>query len=321
MPGAESSPRSAVAVADELSRLLFHDRRLAAGYSVERVECSRMFEITLGDGTRRFTVWLEPAIAGGPSYRATRLFLVGHEGDLPDGGRLALDALVDRLRARERTIPELTYARFFLETSGPRYHPAMPPLEWLAVLAGLRPACRQVVSRAILPTAQSLARDLGLTVLAQPVADERFQARLEGDTLLFVAQSPAQAQTVAETDLVLLPGTSDERARETVRAQGEALGYPACCIERFQAHHTEPNDALRRLALAATPPGRFEPLLNNLDFRWSLVSHFVCRYDCGPSLAYARALHAQVRARSPAIAKAIERFLVLTTERLFTLEG
>jgi hypothetical protein len=86
---------------------------------------------------------------------------------------------------------------------------------------------------------------------------------------------------------------TSERGRQVtadqVRAVGVALGYPACCIDAFLGQHQRTNAEMRFAALRRTT-GPASLLLNDLLDRGALVSHMVCRYDCPPSLLYARAL-------------------------------
>jgi hypothetical protein len=89
------------------------------------------------------------------------------------------------------------------------------------------------------------------------------------------------------------------RATAIERALGLALGYPACCTDAFLQQRKLPNDTIRFHLLARTGERAAAPL-NDVDETRAVVSHFVCRYDCAPSLRYAEALLTELGRLDPA---------------------
>jgi hypothetical protein len=132
-----------------------------------------------------------------------------------------------------------------------------------------------------------------------------------GRAILYVARDEATARALAETEARSMEAS--DASLDAHRELGRLLGYPACCVEAFVARlargalaegvaedHVAVEDALARsrivrAGLNATP----------LDFGPALVSHYVCRFDCPQSLAYAEAVHAELERRAPAVARAV----------------
>jgi hypothetical protein len=157
-----------------------------------------------------------------------------------------------------------------------------PEIEWVAVLAGAKPACRQLVSAA---DAESLVREAaarGLCALrlsaAARVSRWTTGAPAGRDTLIYVARTEADAAAARAAERSIHGG--NPRGGWEL---GRALGYPECCIDFFESRREWPNPRLRFAALAATT-GRVDHRLCNLDGSDALIAHFPCRYDCAPSI-------------------------------------
>lgn len=164
----------------------------------------------------------------------------------------------------------------------------------LAVAEGVRPAGRAVVDPADLPEQVALIRQAGLVheVVEDPPPD-RDRAR-SGDVHVFFARDLEAARRVADIERSFVRaerGPTPMGPAAFAREMGRALGYPECCIEAFVA--SGPNattDDLHRQAHARSHAFRWP--LNCLDpaSPFPLIPHVPCRFDCGPSLAMARAV-------------------------------
>jgi hypothetical protein len=95
---------------------------------------------------------------------------------------------------------------------------------------------------------------------------------------------------------------------EHVRALGAALGYPPCCIEAFIPIRDLSNAEIRFHAVRDTGASASWLLNQAIDGR-VLVAYAMCRCDCAPSIAYARALLHESAKRDPSAAAELERVL------------
>lgn len=275
------------------------------GYAVHAIAFGRTVEITLAKGGDSFVVWLRRWDPETPHYCRTGALGIGHRGDPPDRlGYQVLDALRAALQAWETTLPERAETHLFDPVSASRSGPASS-LEWLAVAAGLKPASRTVVPpHDVAPlVAQARARGLracvtdGAAFVAGFCSDA---VDLRRSTLLYVGRSASAAAAAADAERAMIEwcGHGARATEDQVRALGSALGYPPCCIEAFLIVRESSPAAIRFAALQRTPGGA-SWLLNDFFDERAIVSHAACRYDCAPSIAYARALIAVLAADDP----------------------
>jgi hypothetical protein len=186
--------------------------------------------------------------------------------------------------------------------------------EWVALCAGVKPALRLWRPRAAVAAAAAAATRRGFATV---VAD-----RDDATAILYVARDagggpgPARrrgdgaARTAGRLDARLRP-------RSPHLALGQALGYPRCCVEAYLARLARGVDRLpsgRRAhedhvaaATAAAASARLDPRCNVFDAEHThgWLSHYPCRFDCGPSIAYADRVAAALTALAPAAAAAL----------------
>jgi hypothetical protein len=110
-------------------------------------------------------------------------------------------------------------------------------------------------------------------------------------TLVHLGRTEQASALAAEAERTMIEACArgDHVSPSQVRALGAALGYPPCCIEAFIPMRDLPMAAIRFHALERTMASA-EALLNNVVESRALISHSLCRYDCGSSLRYARSL-------------------------------
>jgi hypothetical protein len=265
--------------------------------------------------------WLRPRATGGAAYRTTEHFLIGHEGDALDPAALRLLAdLHDDVVRREGSLPAALLAALRESRSAARSELPMP-IEWLAVRAGAKPAARSVPSGAAVGDQLAAAAERhGLRALAVE-ASEYLADFATGDavgcrTIVYVgATSDAVAAArAAEAAMIAAVARGEPVTPALNAALGRALGYPECCIAAFAPRCDLPNAALRFEALRATGATAFA-LLNDVDPERTLISHFVCRYDCAASLRYARRVLDAVAAvdapRAQRLSRALASVLIL----------
>lgn len=200
----------------------------------------------------------------------------------------------------------------------------------LAVAEGVRPAGRVAVDPADLAGQVALIREVGLAheVVEDPPQDQD-RARA-GEVHVFFARDPAMARRVADLERAFVRaerGPDAMGAAAFAREMGRALGYPECCIEAFVAAGPgATTDDLHRQAHARS--GAFWWPLNVLDScsAYHLIPHIPCRFDCGPSLVMAQAVHARLDRLFPGLGGAVEvqlkrPVLVLGRGRAVVLTG
>jgi hypothetical protein len=240
--------------------------------------------------------WIRLRAAGGGAYRTTDHFLLGHEGSSLDAAALRLiDELHGEIVRREGMLPEPLREAIRAAATASRTELPMP-IEWLAVRAGVKPATRQVPGAAADGqdlVAVAARHGLHTVVVEAPeyLADFSTGVGTGCRTIFYVGATPeaAQAAVDAERAMIAAVGREAPVTRRLNEALGRALGYPECCIDAFLPRCDVPNAVLRFEALRRTGASAFA-LLNDVDPRRALISHFVCRYDCAASLQYARAV-------------------------------
>ncbi len=259
--------------------------------------------------------WIRLRAAGGGAYRTTAHFLVGHTGNSLDRAALELlDELHGEIVRREGTLPPPLRAAMGDHAAAARTDLPIP-IDWLAVRAGVKPAVRQVPGgTAVGNELVAAARRQGLHAITVE-APEYLVDFATGDaagcrTILYVGATPAAVRAAADAERAMITavGRGEPVTATLNTALGRALGYPECCIASFGPRCDLPNAALRFEALRRTGASAFA-LLNDLEPRRSLVSHFVCRYDCAASLRYARAVLDAVAGVDATRAKELSRSL------------
>ena len=275
-------------------RNAIREQAAASGYRLVGVVQGHVVEATLEKNGSRFVLWFEPRRDQTPSYKRTARLQIGYRGEPPDRmGYALIDSLCADIESWERSLPERAHLSLF---ASPTINHA--DLELLAVTAGLKPACRQITTPSAVDhlVRDVRARDLHAHVTEAAAYVAKFRAGVgSGQTLLVhVGRTAHAAAAAAEAERRVI-----DAARRWVRSSvherslGAALGYPPCCIDAYLRVRKRPNAEIRFHALRRTR-GRAAALLNDLDGERSLLSHFVCRYDCPPSLQYARALLEQL---------------------------
>ncbi len=286
---------------------------VSAGHDAIRLATSR-------DGAS-VDAWLRPRAVGGGAYRTTAHFLLGHEGSALDAAGLRLlDELHAAILRREADLPAA-----LLATLGER--PPTPgsalPIDWLAVRAGVKPAARSVLRGAGMEDLIASAERQGLHAIPVDAAVYLTDFATGGaagcDTILYVGATPAAAGAAVDAERAMMAAVArGAPVSATLNAAlGRALGYPQCCIDFFAPRCDLPNARLRFEALRRTG-GSALALLNDLDPVRSLVSHFVCRYDCETSRRYARtvldAMGESDPARAEELSRALEGLVILFRE-------
>ncbi|MBK9030457.1 MAG: hypothetical protein IPL61_03800 [Myxococcales bacterium] len=181
------------------------------------------------------------------------------------------------------------------------------PPEWLALVAGLKPALRlqRAPRRALAEAAAARRRGFAVELTALP-----------DRTIVYIAATPAAARALRALEAQALPG---QPARAEVsfdpaphRGLGAALGFPTCCVEAFVARIARGADVLASGARAhedfiaaseaATRSRRLDARANVFarDHVSGWLSHVPCAFDCAPSLAYADRVIAAYRAHDRA---------------------
>ena len=177
------------------------------------------------------------------------------------------------------------------------------PPEWLALVAGVKPALRiQREPRRALSEAAA-ARRRGFAVEVVELTDR---------AIVYVAATPAAARALRDFEAAALPGqptrvdVSFDPAPHV--ALGAALGFPSCCVDAFIARiargadvdadgrhaHEDHLAAAAALARSARVDARANVFARDRTGGW--ISHVPCAFDCAPSLAYADRVIAAYRA-------------------------
>lgn len=141
------------------------------------------------------------------------------------------------------------------------------------------------------------------------------EARVE----LYIARDPATALLAARLQTEGDPSAS-------LRAIGELMGYPRCCVEAFAAQTSRSNNTRNRYATAARTgeDGAWPWELNNLHTL--LIPCYPCSYACGAARALAASALSAMDAAHPGARRAIgERLarpaLYFDHERQIVLHG
>jgi hypothetical protein len=192
------------------------------------------------------------------------------------------------------------------------------PPEWLALVAGLKPALRLQRDPRRAQAAATAARRRGFAVelvaLLDAATDDR--AGSSRRAIVYVAATASAARALRELEAQALPGEPARIDRPfdpaPHRGLGAALGFPPCCVEAFVARIARGADVLARggrahedfiaASEAAARSRRLDARANVFarDRAPGWLSHVPCAFDCAPSLAYADRVIAAYRAHDPA---------------------
>lgn len=333
----ESSATRPAGWPTSLAAFLLHDARpgdrLPWGPRLDAVHAETdSIRLVIARDDVSVAAWIRLRAAGGGAYRTTAHFLVGHEGESLDAAALHLLAeLHGEIVRREGMLPAPLLEAMRAGAAAPRTDLPMP-IEWLAVRAGVKPAARQVPGgETVGHELVAAARRQGLHAIAVEASDFLADFATDGAlgcrTIVYVGATPeaARAAVDAEGAMIAAVGRHELVTAALTAALGHALGYPECCVASFVPRCDVPNATLRFEALRRTGPLAFA-LLNDVDPRCVLVSHFVCRYDCAASLRYARAVLAAVAdvdaAKADELSRSLESVVLLFREGgVMRLEG
>lgn len=203
-------------------------------------------------------------------------------------------------------------------TGEPRRGTAQIDTEWLAFVAGIKPALRRTADPGHASAAEARLVGQG-AVVVRAHAEVRFGGGPQ--VILYAAKTQEAAEALRSVEARILPGVdgndrvpADERLARH-REVGERLGFPPCCVEAFAQRFVRGEDSVggggpRGLAedyVAARDAWlpRADARLNHLLFaaRMQLVGFYPCRYDCALAIVYAnRVLRAVRRAHGEAAA-------------------
>jgi hypothetical protein len=332
-------PETAVeAVARGLFGTLPVGADLGYGYVLKDITAAAVIRLTAEKGATPLRMWVCPAKHDVPSYRASKRFRIGYEGDAPEPDALrVVDRVVAEIARNEAKIPDATYRNYDAGIGLPLGlagdFGGLGDLQWLGVRAGLKPACRQMFGGAMLQRVIARAQAAGLHIECLPAA-EYLAAWTErdvdsGDTLTFIGATAEAAKAALEAERSLARTTLevrhcegrrplrrfilDRRSRRCDRALGRALGYPSCCV-KFFVPRVEYTAADLVFAALERTDGPASSLLNNIDLSRALIPHYVCRYTCAASMKYAQALlHELERVDAPgaqALANSLRGLLI-----------
>jgi hypothetical protein len=227
------------------------------------------------------------------------------------------------------------------------------PVNFVAVLAGLKPVMDDWVPKADLGRYEQMCRDRGLylaanTQFASLAEEGRIEPVVGAQTLTTTRAEarPLSHDAVAASVHVFVGADRDvvDRTRWSgwypLVAGGRAsskpwidhfwfglgLGYPRCCIEAFAASNnwTVNNMPYQSWRATARPSMLCNSTMRFSGLTWS--AHLPCRYDCGPSAAAAGRVRAAVGAHCPALARYIDTLaarpcLVLNEWEAFAFTG
>jgi hypothetical protein len=188
-------------------------------------------------------------------------------------------------------------------------------VEWLAFSAGLKPAVRRTADPARADEIVARFAREGAVVLR---ASRTAVLGGREQVVLYAARSHDLAAALRDAESSVLPGHAPEGdALAAHRAVGNALGFPACCVEAFCARLVRGVDRLvdgglggyaedyvsSRAAWVSAPDARVNPLLMRAGAQ--LVSFYPCRFDCPRAVSLAESVRAVVAARDAGAARAL----------------
>ncbi len=249
-----------------------------------------------------------------PAFARVAGWALGYRGEVPAPMRAGLDALPGLLAARlgddpgsalsEAALAAWPGASIELASGGlPRWPSSLrigPPLAgdlWPfdAETVGLERGLRRLVKREQF-TPEAATRDAAWLRARGFAVSDPGAPDADGRRVIFAARDAASLAEAEALERQLRRG--DGASADAGRRLGEALGYPACCIE---AYARVPARDDRGLAEALLPPlGRsFSPLTVWLLAPLGIVSHTPCALDCPATLTLARALLGGLEAEAP----------------------
>lgn len=227
------------------------------------------------------------------------------------------------------------------------------PVNFVALLAGLKPVMDDWVPKADLGRYEQMCRDRGLQVAANAqfanLADDGRIERVVGCRTLTTTRAQAHplSDDVATASVHVFVG-ADRSVVDRTRWSGWyplvsggrasskpwidhfwfglGLGYPRCCIEAFAASNNwSVNNMPYQSWRATTRPSMLcNSLMRFSGLTWA--AHLPCRYDCPSTATAGEAVRAAVAEHCPALAGYVDSlltrpFLVLNEWEAFAFSG
>jgi hypothetical protein len=211
-------------------------------------------------------------------------------------------------------------ARISLEVQQPavRYTMGSGQADEVALLAGLKPVLRQLLSPA--DAARARARFEGLGLAVEEISTAGTKSARIGSTesshlrTVFVSRDLSRVREAAALEL---------RCDHEL-ALGTLLGYPRCCVEAFvevAAPRRNPAVIVAAWLRTRTQGGRLFPRLNVLDLAvFHYVSWFPCSFACSASHGHADAVARRIAVGGDGRAFVASIDAALAAHRLLVLE-
>jgi hypothetical protein len=210
------------------------------------------------------------------------------------------------------------------------------PVNFVALLAGLKPAMDDWVPKTQLRQYEQMCRDRGLYVAANAqfasLTDDEQIGAVVGSRTLTTTRAAAHplSEDVAAASVHVFVG-ADRGVVDRTRWSGWyplvsggrasskpwidhfwfglGLGYPSCCIEAFAANN---NWSVNNMPYQSWRATRQPSLLCNSLMRFSgltWAAHLPCRYDCPQTVTAGEAARAALTRHCPALADYIDSLL------------
>lgn len=199
------------------------------------------------------------------------------------------------------------------------YHPAFSPQEIWATVEEIKPVTRKAVS---IDTEEDKLREMAEVY------------GLEIDFFETNPFGPGDPNTYAyiSNSLSLIEDARDAEKEENQRFLGRLLGYPSCCIERYEEDYTQPNVENDRVRSIYRPSESFHPY-NNVIYTFEtrvnyaidsdemkklneiegldlyLNCHLPCSFDCNQSRENAEELMSSLESQEPEMASRLKDVL------------
>lgn len=178
-----------------------------------------------------------------------------------------------------------------------------------ALVFGVKPALRLVLSHAELARMEARLRDAGMHLV---------RARRNGRHVLYASRDASRAEELARLEARLALDGFLPRALfvDTQLAIGALLGYPPCCVRAFASRYVRRGGVVRRTIFRRPRPdytaareawvARPRPRLNQLraGTHAALISFEPCSFECAAATALADAIAGAVREKdAPRLAR------------------
>jgi hypothetical protein len=223
---------------------------------------------------------------------------------------------IEQLRARLPAAPDAVLAALTEVDARPMNYPVgSGQSDEIALVAGLRPVIRELLSAAHLEKTRASFEARGFATLVSPRGSGptrdgalSHKAATSEDTrrAVFVGRDRARLEAALAADLA-----------DDDRELGRLLGYPRCCVEAFVTTKRPPgaswvqrrNHDLYDMSVRNTQ-GRPRPRLNMLDLNvFHYISWSPCSFECPFSLRYADAVADRIANHWPAFVERVDAAL------------